>query len=493
MGLRFSNPNTGEAIGSTSLARIILDEATRSIDSKLNAQILGIKNWRKEYQSVFVSLSKTEFHQEQNLLEIAKTGLGLLSKSITDESGRNLSQIVSAGWTGPALVETFIISGTQKPIALELPKIATLTDAAQIYVHEKVAEPGLVAAFKFLDSHKNLPVSSDLLIALAGAAEYAPTKHWLDIGGTVAVVARPSAKRWLELIQHTRKTGGTLLVPVLKSRVPENAISLSDEAIAQNAGLDICEEAEALAAWIAALAVVRKERIVLGQYAYAPGAQHIIVQAVQDALANIICQKLPATKVALAWLATPTDSTAVPAEVLQDSLDRFAGRSAFTKLRDLLLGMRRIKGEFFENRFGEKLALIDPTSGMQGSSYAFAKRTQRWRAYLANSTGVKVSYVVAPPARTYSVLSHRVLNATYRGAPKFGLKPFAVEDATLATTALLLRDLHSPRSQRGSTALHADTAIHGGLWRLMYTPSSVWTRATIIGWLGLFAKKIKRK
>jgi len=493
MGLRFINPKTGEAVGSTSLARIILDEATRSIDSKLNAQILGTKNWRKEYQSVFLSLSRTEFHQEQNLLEIAKTGLGLLSKSVTDETGRNLSQIVSAGWAGPALVETFIISGTQKPIALEVPINSTFTEVAQTYVHEKVAEPGLVAAFKFLDSHKNLPVSSDLLIALAGAAEYAPTKHWLDIGGTVAVVARPNAQRWLELIQHTRRTGGTLLVPVLKSRVPDDAISLSDEAIAQNAGLDICEEAEALAAWIAAVAVVRKERIVLGQYAYAPGAQHIFVQAVQDALANIICQKLPATKVALAWLATPADSTAVPAELLQDSLDRFANRSALTKFRDLVLGMRKIDGEFFENRFSEKLALIDPTSGMQGSSYAFAKRTQRWRAYLANSMGVKVSYVVAPPARTYSVLSHRILNATYLGATQFGLRPFKVEDATLATMALLLKDLHGPMPQRGTTSLHTHAAIHGGLWRLMYTPSSVWTRATILGWPGLFAKKKNRE
>jgi hypothetical protein len=154
--------------------------------------------------------------------------------------------------------------------------------------------------------------------------------------------------------------------------------------------------------------------------------------------------------------------------------------------------MRKINGEFFENRFGEKLALIDPTSGMQGSSYAFAKRTQRWRAYLANSTGVKVSYVVAPPARTYSVLSHRILNATYLGAPNFGLRPFKVKDATLATTALLLKDLHGPMPQRGSTALHTDAAIHGGLWRLIYTPSSVWTRATILGWPGLFAKKKTR-
>lgn len=491
MSLNFYDAATGERSSSTRMARRILDLATQGVDPEMNAKVLAVKNWRKEYQEVFLGLTKTEFFQERNLLEIARIGLAELAESIRDDAGKSIREIVSKGWVGPALVETFIISGTKNPIALEFPNIATLTDAAQIYAHERVAEPGIVSAFKFLDSHKKLPIAGDLLIALAGSAEYAPTKHWLDIGGTVAVVARPSSKRWLDLIEYARKTGGTLLVPVLKSRVPEDAISLTDEAIAQNAGLDICEEAEALAAWLGALAVVRKERIVLGQYAYAPGAQHILVQAVQDSLASILCQKLPATKVALAWLATPTDSTAVPAEVLQDSLHRFANRSASTKLRDFLLGMRKTNGQFFESRFGEKLALIDPTSGMQGSSYAFAKRTQRWRAYLANSMGVKVSYVVSPPARTYSVLSHRVLNATYRGAPKFGLKPFKVQDATLATTALLLKDLHGPMPQRGSTALHTDAAIHGGLWRLAYSPATVWTRATFLGWLGLFSRRLR--
>lgn len=489
MGLGFSNPKTGEAIGSTTLAKLILDEATRPIDHNLNAQINGIKNWRKQYQQIFLELSKTEFHQENNLLEIAKIGLAQLAKSVTDQSGRNLTEIISAGWTGPALVETFIISGTASPQMITIPKMASLTDAAQIWVHEKVAEPGLITAFKFLDSHQKLAITSDLLVALAGAAEYAPTAHWLEIGGTVAVVARPGKARWQNLIAYARATGGTLLVPILKSRVADGGISLSDDSIAANAGLDICEDAEALAGWLAALSLVRKERIVLGQYAYAPGAKHILAQAVQDSLANIICEKLPATKVALAWLATPTDSTAVPAEVLVDSLQRFKHRKPLIKLRDFCLGMQKINGQFFDNRFGEKLALIDPTSGVQGSSYAFAKRTQRWRAYLANSQGIKISYVVAPPARTHSVLSHRVLRATYRGAPKFGLRPFNVLDATLATTALLLKDLHGPMPQRGSTALHTDAAIHGGLWRLIYTPSSVWTRATLLGWPGLFESK----
>lgn len=485
MALNFYDSSTGEQISSTVLAREILKAATKKTHPDFAREVNEIKNWGKGYQAIFRSLTKLEFFQESDGLEIASEGLQTLASSIQDESGRGLNQIIEAGWLGDAQVETFIISGTAQVKSLSISGISSLTDAAQIWCHERLAEPGLVNSFKFLDAHKKLPIQMDLLIALAGAAEYAPTKHWLDIGGTVAVVARPGKHRWLDLIAHARASGGTLLIPVLKNRVVEKAISYSDEAIAENAGLDICADAEALAGWIAALSMTRKERIVLGQYAYAPGDNHLLVQAVQDALAGALCKRLPASRVALSWLATPMDSTALPASVLQESLDSFATRNPARKFRDFLFGMRKTNGEFFETRFGEKLALIDPTSNAQGSNYALAKRTQRWRAYFANSQGVKVSYVVAPPARTRSVLSYRVLNASYRGAPKFGLQPFAVADATKATTALLVRDLHGPMPQRGSTNLHTESAIHAGLWRLIYRPAQVWSRATLVGWPGL--------
>lgn len=488
MALNFAEISTGDRVGSTVLARNILLAATKNVDALLNKKIQQVGNWRKEYLEVYRELARTEFYQEQNGLEIAKVGLDLLAKSIRDESGRDLQQIVEAGWVGDAQVETFIVSGTEPPRQLSVSGISSLTDAAQIWAHEKLAEPGLVGSFKFLDAHKKLPIAMDLLIALAGGAEYAPTRHWLALGGTVAVVARSNPKRWSDLIAHARNSGGTLLVPVLKSRVSQDSIALTDEAISQNAGLDICEDAEALAGWVAALSMTRKERIVLGQYAYAPGAKHILVQAVQDALAAKLCAGLPANRIALAWLATPTDSTAVPAEVLQDALDRYAARPKAVKFRDFLLGMKKTNGQFFETRFGEKLALIDPTSTLQGSSYALAKRSQRWRAYLANSQGVKVSYAVAPPARTESVFSFRVLRATFRGAPAFGVQAFSVSDAAVAATALLIRDLHGPMPNRGSTALHTQSAIHGGLWRMIYLPKSVWNKATLIGWRGLFTK-----
>lgn len=481
MPLNFYDAASGEKIGSTRLAREVIGSAIKDIDAELNQRVVELKNWRKQYQGIYRDLAKCEFYQEQNLLEIADKGLAKLSSSVRDENGTALPQIISSGWSGRAQVETFVISGTGAAAALKVPGIATLTDAAQIWAHEHVAEPGLINSFKFLDAHKKLAIAADLLIALAGAAEYGPTKHWLSLGGTVAVAARPGSARWLDLISYARKSAGTLLVPVLRRRVPDDLVAPNDVQIAGMAGIDLVEEAEQLASWVSELSTTRSERLVLGQYAYAPGAQHIIVQAVQDALANQLSRKLAPTRIALVWLATPTDSTAVPASVLENSLAAFADRSGKTRFRDSILLMRKNEGIFFETRFGEKLALIDPTSAVQGSSYALAKRTQRWRAYLANSQGIRVSYAVSPPARTRSVLSHRILNATYAGAPKFGLKPFEVLDASLASTAVLLRDLHGPMHSRGSTSLHTENAIHGGLWRLMYQAKQVWSRATLLG------------
>jgi hypothetical protein len=183
MPLNFYDSASGEKIGSTLLARKVLDVATREVDAELNAKVLATKNWRKQYQQVYRDLAKSEFYQEQNLLEIARLGLQELSDSIRDENGIKLSHIIGAGWAGREQVETFTIAGAGEIRPLRIPGISSLTDAAQIWTHENLAEPELVGSFKFLDAHKKLPMSMDVLVALAGAAEYAPTKYWLDLGG----------------------------------------------------------------------------------------------------------------------------------------------------------------------------------------------------------------------------------------------------------------------------------------------------------------------
>jgi hypothetical protein len=193
----------------------------------------------------------------------------------------------------------------------------------------------------------------------------------------------------------------------------------------------------------------------------------------------------------LSWLATPTDSHVVPAEFALQIAQRFNARSLGVKIRDFFYGARQHLPEIFESSDKNVFALIDPTSNMQGSSYALAKRLQRWLAYQQASSDRQVAYLVTPPARTESVLSHRILRATYRGAPHFGLYPYETDLAVKLSALLLISKLQEAKKPLGKdlTQIFTQLAIHGGLWRSIYNPSDLWRVATIRGIWGYFSKK----
>jgi hypothetical protein len=270
---------------------------------------------------------------------------------------------------------------------------------------------------------------------------------------------------------------------------------MSDEEIAAIAGLDILEHYEEISSWMGKLSPRPSRRFVLGLYAYTPSVDHIRVQGVQESLAAAAMEKFSASKLALSWLATPTDSAPGPASIGSRGIDRFGSRPAAHIIRDSLLGLinaaRVAKPKFYDGANGEKLALIDASVQQQGPSYSFSKRTQRWRAYLAHYSGVKVSYAISPPARTNSVLRHKILRASYQGAPLFGVKPFEVKVAKSAAAAVLARDLNDPASftnKQTTTDLHTFSAVHGGLWGLAYRPRSIWIAATLLGLPALLRK-----
>ncbi|MFM8926768.1 MAG: hypothetical protein ACKOFA_01010, partial [Rhodoluna sp.] len=127
------------------------------------------------------------------------------------------------------------------------------------------------------------------------------------------------------------------------------------------------------------------------------------------------------------------------------------------------------------------------TSAMQGPSYALAKRVQRWSAYQQVFADRQVAYLVSPPAKTDSVLNFRILRATYAGCKSFGLEPFEVKEAVDLSATLLLNILQHPRRWT-PMASYLDLAVHGGLWRLIYSPKSVWRASTLRGIFGFFKK-----
>jgi hypothetical protein len=419
---------------------------------------------------------------------MATAGLNEFRSHLHTSSGEKLTVAVAEGFNSD-LVETVVISGTgsKKPIAVARYPGPLATVAAE-WDSNGWAEPGLIESFRFLDQNPNLSLDGNLLFAVAGAAEFAPTEHWLAWGGQVAVVSRNNPKTWERLILMARASGGVMLVPVVREDKSVPLENLSDQQLAQVAGLDMLEHYAEIASWMKQLSNKATSKLILGLYAYTPKTNHIRVQAVQEVLADLAMQKFSSEKLVLSWLATPTDSTAGPASIGQDQQARFSKRSSMHVIRDSFLGIinaaRAAKPKYFDSESGEKLVLIDASVQQQGPSYSFSKRTQRWRAYLAHYAGFKVSYQISPPARTNSVLRHKILRASYQGAPLFGVKPFEVDVAKSASAAALVRDVMDPKAypnKETTTELQCFSAIHGGLWRIAYRPRSVWIAATLIG------------
>ena len=494
MSVRFLDPTTGSDIRSTEFARRTL--AAAAVDNpNLRQNILGAADWRRWYIRLYASLAIEEGRSPKLLAKMATAGLEQFHAHLTTSSGQALSEAMTQGFALER-VETVVIqgSGTKEPISVARHS-RPLEEVAASWDESGWAEPGLKKSFRFLDQNPNLSLNGNLLFAVAGAAEFAPTEHWLKWGGEVAVVARNNPATWESLIAMARSSAGSMLIPVIREDKTTPLTELSDKELAQIAGLDMLLHYAEIASWMGELYEKAKSKFILGLYAYTPKIDHIRVQGVQETLASIAMENFSKNKLIFSWLATPTDPAPGPASIGIDQLARFRNRSAARIIRDSFLGLvsaaRPAKPKFFESETGEKLMLVDASVQQQGPSYSFSKRTQRWRAYLAHYAGFRVSYQISPPARTNSVLRHKILRASYLGAPLFGIKPFEVDVAKSASAAALVRDVldETAYSNKDTTTdLQCFSAIHGGLWRLAYLNRSVWVIATLLGLPALFRR-----
>jgi hypothetical protein len=479
----------GNQVGSSDFAKQVLAATVQSTDAVLARDILAESNWRKNYQSYFLRLSAIEFGDRATSLEVMQSALSAMTAQIKNQGNNSIAELAVTGFATSNLVETIEISGTA-PTENRWPGAnQNLYQLAADWVARDLAEPDVFEAFKFLDANPTVRPAGDLLFALAGNAELSGAKDWLSLGGRVAVVARPNPAAWQLLIEHAQRSAGTLLIPVLRA-------SSSDGSLAERAGLDLVQDVAAIASWLHH--VSRSEsRVVISSYAYIGGSNQIIAQAAQDALIAAASANLAKSKLALTWLATPLDVIVVGPEVLARQNSKLAGRSGAVRMRDVFW---RMFGQLqpaqtvpLETTSGAA-CLFDASSVRQGSSYLLAKHSEKWRAMVAARQGNLVSYTVAPPAATRSVLSVRVLNYTYRALDRFGVHPFSAQATSRALALLLLRNLNDPASPAATNnsgdqvALVSATAIHGGTWRMAYRPDSIWVVATL---LGVFSRQKK--
>ena len=486
----------GAETSSTGFAKELLADAVEPIDAELAQEIRSESVWRKTYQRYFMQIGRLEFVDRNVGFDLASSALGLLGSRIVDGTGTSLASLAAAGFAQKNLVQTVRIIGSVKPERYWPTSAVSLTELAEGWHARGLAEADVVSAFGFLQQNSNLPIADDLLIALAGNAELSAAKDWLSLGGRVAVVARHNEAAWQELIAHARDSAGTLLIPV----AAENTVtqSTTDIELAQIAGLNFVDQIESTASWVHELSR-NENRIVLASYAYVGGAKQIIAQAAQDCIVAVASENLPKSKVAISYLATPLDIVVADSSIAQKQLAAFDMRTTRERFSDWFL--QRIghlvaaRPEVVETAKGA-FTFFDASSSRQGPSYLLAKHSEKWRALVSAKRGNLVSFTVAPPARTRSVLGVKIIENTYRGLARFGVEPFDAPVTRRAMALILLRNLHdpaspaSPQNSLGNpVALVSATAIHGGIWLLGYHPDSIWVAATLFGWL---AKKTRR-
>jgi hypothetical protein len=483
-------PVSADGRRSTSaLGRAVVSDALRQVDPAGAADAERESNWRSRYLPHFRRLIEAGLTSRQAALSVARDGLDSLHQRMRvvgpGEAETGLGALVSAPAGSGLAAVTVKGTGTAEselsvPYRGERLRGGDLLRRLEAWVTDGVIEPSCAEAIEAVAAHPDwLAVPGRTVVVLGAGAEVGPLPVLLGWGARVIGIDLPSPLIWERVLETARRGGGTLLVPVAGPEPGSHPAEVPGEDLAQRAGLDLTSDVPAVADWLAAV----DGPLVLGNYVYADGAANVRVSGAVDALT--VRLQAGRSDVALAFLATPTDVFAVPADAVAQAARAYTNRSRMAKLGGWPL--RTLSGGRLLHRAYPPEAdpgICDSLIPQQGPNYALAKRVQRWRAAIARDGGATVSMNVAPPTRTRSVLKNRALAAGYAGAHRFGVEVFEPATTKTLMAALLVHDLHAGDSpaQAHPWQDEARAAAHGGLWRGAYAPRSALTIATLLGY-----------
>src|SRR5580704_13935068 len=447
-------------------------------------------NWRTGYLAHFRRLIEAGLPSKQAAVSLARDGLASLHRRMRIVGPGGVETGLDALIAAPArcVLTAVMVAGTgvaeselSLPYRGERLRGSALLRRLDAWVSAGAIEPSCADAVQTVAANPDwLALPGRTVVALGAGAEVGPLPVLLSWGARVIGVDLPRPAIWERVLETARRSGGTLLVPVAHDKPGEDALAPeSGEDLAQRAGLDLAGDVAAVADWLAGL----EGPLVLGNYVYADGAANVRVASAVDALT--VRMQADRRDVALAFLATPTDVFAVPADAVAQSARAYAGRSRAAKLggRSLraLSGGRLLRPAYSP---GADPGICDGLVPQQGPNYVLAKRLQRWRATVARDVGATVSMNVAPPTRTRSVTKNRVLAAAYAGAPRFGVEVFEPATTKTLMAALLVHDLHTGGGPKQAHPWQdeAHAAAHGGMWRVPYAPRSALGLAALLGY-----------
>jgi hypothetical protein len=472
----------------SAVGRAVVADALRRVDKAGALDAEREANWRTDYVVHFRRLIEAGLPSREAAVSVARDGLESLHRQmhVVTAGGEEIGLAGLLSAPAERTFDTVAVSGTGSaerelsvPYQGERLRGEALTRRLAAWADAGVIEPSCAEAVAAVAEHPEwLGLPGRTVAVLGAGAEVGPLPVLLSWGARLIAIDLPRPGIWERVLAAARSSGGTLVVPVAHGGPGQPQAPESDDALAQRAGLDLISDVPAVAGWLAAV----DGPLVLGHYVYADGGTNVRLSAAVDALT--VRLQAERDDVALAFLATPTDVFAVPADAVAQSVRGYATRSRAAKLASGSLhgisGGRLLCPAYPP---GADPGISDSLISQQGPNYALAKRLQRWRAALARDGGTTVSMNVAPPTRTRSVLKNRALAAAYAGAHRFGVEVFEPDTTRVLMAALLVHDLYAGAPARDHPWQdEADAAAHGGLWRIAYAPRSALGIAAALGY-----------
>lgn len=466
-------------------------------------------HWRRAYPTHFRRLVEGSITQGDRVLDSARTGLQAAWSTLCwTQDGHD--RTLESAWAdlgrpdGPTSAVPLLHTHTLRGHGPDAPAPWSLPDGqggwldpdgvrqrTDDWVRRGIIEPGAAAAVERCLAHPEWFDLSDRTLVLLGAASEAGPLRWLARwrARLLAVdIARPAV--WQRIAACIEAGNATLHAP-LAATADTGAATAADLDWTERAGVDLLRDAPAIAAWICGF----DTRLDVAAHAYLDGERHVRVTLAMDWIQRAACAARADTT--LAFMATPTDVFAVPAEAAQAARQAWHERPIGTRL--LQQPLRLAAGErFFQPNVedllrtpgGVEYGVIDSLVLEQGPNYALAKRLQQWRALTARAAGHRVSLNVAPSTTTASVVKNPALAAGFAGADAFGIEVFEPETTNALMAALWVHDLRcdeSPanpaRTLEHPLELFMRQACHGGLWRSAYRPRSALPFAAALGWV----------
>jgi hypothetical protein len=453
---------------STELGRAVVADALRAVDPTAATAAEREADWRRGYLPHFRRLVEAGLADGGAAgYRIAEAGLAALharmrlsrdgaevplADAFRADTGRPLDTVETVG-SGKPERELLL------PYRGEMLHGGALQRRLDAWVTAGTIEPSCAEAVREVAANPDwLDLSDQRLVVLGAAAEMGPLSAVLGWGGTVVGVDLPRPELWERLTAVAEAGGGRLLAP----------------GSPRGTGADLFSDLAAVAQWLGGM----DQPLILGNYVYAPGADYVRLSAAVDALSVYLSQRR--NDVALAVLATPTDVFAVPPDAVAQATERYGRRGRRARVTRTLSGGRLLRPNY-PDADPESPGISDSLVPQQGPNYALAKRIHRWRASLGRRDGV-ASFAVAPPTRTRSVLSNRLLAAAYAAAHLFDVEVFAPATANRLMAVLLVHQIRRPRAA-APAAWRDETvaAVHGGLWRAAYQPRSALGLAAVRG------------